>query len=478
MQTFQGITDGVGAFVAFFLVPLIGQYSDSHGRKPALLFTMLSASAPLLVLAAYESLGGAEASEAVALGTIVLYALVALFSKLNSYAVALSYVADCSSLSVRPSAFAQVSGVMFIGLTAGPLCSSRMNRTAALGVAAGLTVLTAIYLVVMTPESKSPSSGGSPHDHAPLLSSSTSTAGPVGASSQDHLLVNSDKKSYGSTVASSPQASPRPTIVKPTKGSLLLTFKFLTTHPIYMLIGIITLLSQLAVFGVGQIYYLYLLEELSFQRSDNIEAAWIGGAETTLLMIGVVPYASKILHESSIMAFGLACYAIYALGLAIVASTRAQALFIIIFWAGSGVLFPATCALLSSLTSAEHTGLAQGALSAIRSFASGLGPALFALFFGQMVSYKHAALHTTQQIGYDQDSAMILGVHYTAIPFLVGTVLILAALVLTLYLPSTHPSLPSASPAALHLQHEQQKSISSLNSAAHQHHDGWYFLMR
>ena len=57
---YQGATDGVGALVAFALVPWIGSYSDTHGRRPALLISALSAAAPVFVLAAYPYLIGTQ----------------------------------------------------------------------------------------------------------------------------------------------------------------------------------------------------------------------------------------------------------------------------------------------------------------------------------------------------------------------------------------------------------------------------------
>jgi hypothetical protein len=91
---YQGATDAVGALVAFALVPLIGDFSDEKGRKPALLISAICAAAPVFVLALYDHLLGVWP-------TIILYAAVALVSKLNSYSVALSYVADCSSIAQR-----------------------------------------------------------------------------------------------------------------------------------------------------------------------------------------------------------------------------------------------------------------------------------------------------------------------------------------------------------------------------------------
>ncbi len=55
---FQGCTDGIGALVAFALVPWIGAFSDKKGRKPALLMSAISAAAPVFVVAAYPWLIG------------------------------------------------------------------------------------------------------------------------------------------------------------------------------------------------------------------------------------------------------------------------------------------------------------------------------------------------------------------------------------------------------------------------------------
>lgn len=441
---YQGITDGVGAVVAFMLVPMIGAFSDTHGRKPALLISAVSAAAPVFVMAAYGWMLGGQL-------TLVLYAIVALVSKLNSYSVALSYVADCSSLAKRSAAFGEVSGVMFLGLTGGPFVSGFLTRGASLAFAAVLNVLAALYIVFLLPETK-PAISARESDAAFVLDEKTGLLtgtgagagnkgyGSSSASSSSTLTVPpaSSLAKDSSSSSSSPSSSGEPK--PPHKKSMLLAFHFLASNPLYALIGLITLLSQLAVFGVGQVYFLYLTEELGFARTDTIHAALIGGVQTSVVMLVGMPWLSKKLHESVLMLVGLTSYAIYALGLALSASTRGQAYGIIMFWSLSGLLFPATCSLLSAHTNAEATGLAQGALSAVRSCASGLGPALFAVIFSQMVTIKHAQLGVPGPVSYAQDTAYMnvlgLPVHYTALPFVLGAALIIISIGLTLYLPS------------------------------------------
>ena len=458
---YQGITDGVGAVVAFLLVPMIGAFSDTHGRKPALLMSAISAAAPVFVMASYGWLIAGEM-------TLILYALVALVSKLNSYSVALSYVADCSSLAKRSAAFGEVSGVMFLGLTGGPFVSGFLTRGSSLAIAATLNILAALYIVFVLPETKPPV----PTREVDAASDEKTGLLATGSKAYGSTLTVPSQQEHGKSSSSSSSSSSSDEAKPPHKKSVLLAFYFLASNPLYALIGIITLLSQLAVFGVGQVYFLYLTEELGFARTDTIHAALIGGVQTSVVMLVGMPWLSKKLHESVLMLVGLTAYAIYALGLALAASTREQAFGIIIFWSLSGMLFPATCSLLSAHTNAEATGLAQGALSAVRCCASGLGPALFAVIFSQMVSIKHAELGVAGPVSYTQDTAYMsvlgLPIHYTAVPFVLGAALIVISIGLTLYLPSQRNPQENAGLEAAQRAHAKEASKGAIAVSGHQ----------
>ena len=53
---YSGLFDSAGAFVMFFVGPVVGTLSDRHGRKPYIFFTVLMASLPVYVLALNVSL--------------------------------------------------------------------------------------------------------------------------------------------------------------------------------------------------------------------------------------------------------------------------------------------------------------------------------------------------------------------------------------------------------------------------------------
>jgi hypothetical protein len=393
--------------------------------------------------------------------SIVLYALVALVSKLNSYSVALSYVADVSTLEQRSGCFGEVSGVMFLGLTGGPFVSSFLDRSTALISAAILNIASALYILFLLPEThgegadkdKKNKGEGKEGEKRGLLADGKQKK--YDSSSEKDEKKSSSKKSHSHSHGGEDSDEDhdheddsdedKSKKKKAKSHGPLMAWYFLTQNKLFLLIGLITLISQFAIFGVGQVYYLYLTEELGFAREDTIRAALIGGIETSFVMLLLMPWLSHHIHESLLMEFGLASYVIYALGLSLAASSKGQAFAIILFWSLSGLLFPSTCSLLSAHTSGDQTGLAQGALSAVRCCASGLGPALFALFFSQMVELKHKEMGAAK-VNYAEDEASlgwgVFSVHYTALPFVFGALLIVIAMVLTMYLPSTrlHPT--------------------------------------
>jgi Na+/melibiose symporter-like transporter len=358
---------------------------------------------------------------------------------------------------------------MFIGLTAGPFVSGFLPRDASLVSAALLNVGAALYVAFIMPETlgrqqhlqeqREALAQGSGEEHA----ADPEKQKLIGSGGQKSYGADSDNQ-HNKDNKTAPIAAAEPK--KKKKRGVWMAYHFLTQNRLFMLIGLITLVSQLAVFGVGQVYFLYLNEEAGFARADTIRAALIGGVETTFVMLFGMPWLSQHVNESVLMLIGLTCYFIYAMGLALAASSKLIVFGIIIFWSLSGLTFPSTCALLSAHTPHEQTGLAQGALSAMRCCASGLGPALFAVFFSKMVSLKREVMGP-QPVHFVEDKATLsfLGlfdVHYAALPFVLGAVFIAASLALTLYIPSNIIHAPSTKHAQVEPepdQHEHQHEL-------------------
>lgn len=403
VATYQGICDGFSALFAFFAVPLLGSYCDRVGRKQGLAISAACAAMPVFVLATYELLFLPKTL------TLGLYFFANLVSRVTTQSVVFSYVADCSPTEKRAAALVEAGGVLYLAQTMGPSVAKYLSREYSLLIAASLSAVSIAYSFVI------------PESNAKVIAASL-------ASHPSYGTVDHEKGGGAETPKGNIQQDPQSH--GQGKG-VLVGLKFLYSNSLYTMIALILFFSQMAMSGIGQIYYLYLTEEFHFTRSDNIMCAMIGGAETCVIMLLIQPRLTKYISLSTAMAFAVTNYFIYCLGLAAIATNKMEVYLLIIFYGFAAVMFSSTNALLASVTMPHQLGLAMGALAAIKAFASGFGSLVFGLFFGFVVSLK-------QHYG----EYLFAGVKYTTLPFLAGCVIAGVSLIGCLFLPldrSTQP---------------------------------------
>jgi len=140
--------------------------------------------------------------------------------------------------------------MMLAGLTGGPFVSSFLPRSAAMLTAALLNVAAAMYILFVLPES-----------HHAADDSSHAEAGGTG---EKRALLQGTQKSY----SGSGSGSAAPQKKKDAPRGMMMAWTFLKQNRITALIGIVTLVSQLASFGVGQIYY----RQTTAQSCEGISA--------------------------------------------------------------------------------------------------------------------------------------------------------------------------------------------------------------
>jgi DHA1 family tetracycline resistance protein-like MFS transporter len=132
--------------VSLLLNPLLGAWSDVHGRKPVI---MLGFAATLPPLVAYL---------AASLGMVPAwfpYACSALCDGVSSFSVSQAYMADVISPAHRAVAFGILTAVISAALLIGPASSQLVpNAQTALGIALAGMVLSIVWLAFLLPESQ------------------------------------------------------------------------------------------------------------------------------------------------------------------------------------------------------------------------------------------------------------------------------------------------------------------------------------
>ena len=326
----SGLADALGALLSFTVMPLLGQYSDHHGRKPILLLTLFVNSLPVWVLCFYPRV------------SLWWFFGVQVIAKLSTFSSVYAYLADITVREKRGAAYGQMSGMVFLALTIGPAISAVTSMHGSFYTAGLLSLLNLLYCHFIMPES--------------LPSLTLRPLHPV------------DSPANEQTKPATSHLSPFST----------LTFMF--SGRIYTIIFLMVLLEQLAVYGIGEIFLLYLMDVLSFTRHDNIYLGIAQGIASIFVMLLLLPSLTRVLSEKSIILTSILLYLAYACLYPLVTS-KTETFAMIAFSSLSTMSYPATSSLLSIHTPSAVQGLSQGALSGIRSLALGVGPLVFAVVF-------------------------------------------------------------------------------------------------
>ncbi|EFJ44378.1 hypothetical protein VOLCADRAFT_106422 [Volvox carteri f. nagariensis] len=150
-------------------------------------------------------------------------------------------------------------------------------------------------------------------------------------------------------------------------------FAVIRHSPFYRRIALIWVVVSMTWEGAGELLMQYLQYKLGYNTTDQAHVLTVLASGGLVVKLGFLAFLVRWLGERRLLAFGLAAYAAECLALA-AAPTKAAGLAAVSI--GS----------LSSTAGVDphHQGAVFGALQAISSMASGLGPLLFASVFAQV----------------------------------------------------------------------------------------------
>jgi DHA1 family tetracycline resistance protein-like MFS transporter len=137
-----------GGLMGFLAGPILGLLSDRHGRRPVLLVSLSGLGLDFLFMAFAPSLSW------LFVGRLISGATSGVFSTCNAY------VADVTPPEKRARAFGWMGSAFTVGFLAGPAIGGMLgnvNLRLPFMAAAGLTLLNALYGMLILPESLAPS---------------------------------------------------------------------------------------------------------------------------------------------------------------------------------------------------------------------------------------------------------------------------------------------------------------------------------
>jgi MFS transporter, DHA1 family, tetracycline resistance protein len=315
-----GLFGTAWALMQFVFAPLQGSLSDSFGRRPVILISNFGVGLDYVLMALAPTLGWLFAGR-----------LISGIAS-SSIATAYAYVADVTPADRRAARFGLLGAAFGAGFVLGPALggwAGSISPRLPFWIAAGLSLLNAVYGVVVLPESLPP---------AQRVRFAWRRANPFGA------------------------------------------LALLRTHVVLLWLGAVNFLGNLAHAVLPSVSVLYLMYRYGWdERLVGLALAVVGVGSIVVQGAVVGPVIKTIGERAALLvglAFGVAGFLVFGL-----ARTGAEFCLGIPLLAVWGLESPASMALMSRLVGVSEQGQLQGANASITGIANLFGPALFTQIF-------------------------------------------------------------------------------------------------
>jgi MFS transporter, DHA1 family, tetracycline resistance protein len=319
-----GLFGTVWALMQFIFSPVLGALSDRFGRRPVILISCFGLGLDYIFMALAPTLWWLFAGRVISGITAA------------SYPTAGAYIADVTPPEKRAAGFGMIGAAWGVGFVMGPALGGllgEVNPRLPFWVAAGLTLLNALYGLFVLPESLAPES---------RKAFSWRRANPI--------------------------------------GSLVL----LRSHPELLGLSSVNFIYMLAHQVLPSVFVLYTSYRYGWsERATGLSLAFIG-VFNIIVQAGLVKRIVARFGERRALFAGLLCgcagYAIYGLAPAGIAFLSAMPVF-----AFMGLVGPSAQGLMTRHVGPSEQGQLQGANSSIIGITGLIGPGLFTLTFASFI---------------------------------------------------------------------------------------------
>lgn len=406
------LTESIKGFLALVSNLVLGQLSDTVGRKVLLLITVTGTAFPPCTLAFFPD-------------SMLLYQTAVAASGLFAATFSVSYaaIADLEpDRAARLRAYGLAMSTLALSLIIGPrfapyLCTAEPAGADVIdgggcrrlfGLLPLLVFGNAVFIYVAVPE--------------PLPAGKSGSSGP---NDSINPLAPSPLRALGTSVA--PPASP------PKAAALGYgTLELFRRNAELRRLGYITAVYYVPVYGVIATLLVYLHRHLNYTATDGANFLGTMGASAVLSCSVLLPMAAGFGIDGRMTVKGGLWALTAALVLFGLGTTRAHFLIGAAFMGMAFVTSPGINALVAASAPAGEQGAAQGGVNGLKALTEGVGPLLFATVF----------------VFFDADSAL------PGAPYLLGAVLVQYALKLSSEIPSAVPNSPLRPKSTGHLRQE------------------------
>ncbi|KAK1362265.1 Hippocampus abundant transcript 1 protein [Heracleum sosnowskyi] len=345
----QQVIVGLGTLV---MLPLIGNLSDTYGRKVILTAPMVLVILPSVILAYSRSAYYVYAY-------LLTKTVTSMICDGSVFCIALAYVADNVSERQRASAFGILSGIASCAFVCGNLLTRFISTSSTFQVSAAGTVIAVVYMRIFLPES---------------------VAG-VG------IACTGNKMENESLLKRDP---PENLQVFRKMSSLHDTVSLLRTRSTFSQAAAIAFFNTLGDVGLNASVLYYLKAQFHYSKNQFADLIVINGIAGTISQMVFMPLIAPVIKEEKLLAIGLFFGCVHILLYSIAWSSwvnYAAAMVSVLSAVGS----PCVRSIASKQVGPSEQGKAQGCLIGICSIANVIAPLAFspltALFLSESAPF-------------------------------------------------------------------------------------------
>lgn len=312
---------------AFMFAPWIGDLSDVYGRKPFILLGLNLNLLPIVVIILYLNN---------AMSLIWYFPANAITGISSAVSMYLAVVADVLEPKHRTAGFGMVVSSFSLAFMIGPLVGAFISTYAAIWTCLLSSCSCILFAVFFIPES---------------LPNCTTVRDNPGPCFDNHMLVGFVK-----------------------------CYKIINKNRLFQKLAFCMAVSGIIAEGIQDLLVQYLQLTVDFTPQDQGLLFTIIGAGNLLVQSFILAWLAPLIGEQKLLMTGFGFSVVEQFCLAFI-KTKGQAFAAVAIGSLAGVSWPAIAAIKSVNSSPAEQGMVQGALTGIRSLASGAGPLLFARIF-------------------------------------------------------------------------------------------------